>query len=107
MLTAGQLWELRQLLEQQRHFREEQLVQLRRTEMLGLLDGVDLEISQSLINGARSAMHDVLDALRRMDAGCYGVCRECQAQIPLHRLEILPQLTLCVTCQRAARLIAA
>jgi DnaK suppressor protein len=105
--SVRQLWELRRLLEQQRRFREEQLLQLRRTEALGLLEGVDLEISNSLINGARAAMHDVLDALERMDAGRYGRCRQCHTQIPLDRLEILPQLSLCMTCQRAERVRAA
>jgi DnaK suppressor protein len=95
------------MLEQQRRFRTEQLIQLRRTEALGLLEGVDREISTSLISGARAALHDVLEALRRMDTGCYGRCRQCQAQIPHERLEILPQLTLCMPCQRAEQASAA
>jgi RNA polymerase-binding transcription factor DksA len=36
-----------------------------------------------------------------MDRGHYGRCTHCDATIPLERLEILPAVALCMTCQRA------
>ncbi len=98
------------MLEQQRSFRTDQLAQLhteREARLRGATSGassraVDLEINASLAAGARAALHDVLDALRRMEAGCYGTCSHCLGPIELERLEILPQVALCMRCQRAA-----
>ncbi len=101
-LTGDQLETLRCMLHQQRSFRLDQLQQLRRTEEFGAAADVDREITASLAAGARSALRDVLLALRRMDEGTYGTCRECAAAIAPARLEILPQVTLCMSCQRAS-----
>jgi RNA polymerase-binding transcription factor DksA len=35
-----------------------------------------------------------------MRSGRYGRCVHCEATIPLERLEILPAVALCMTCQR-------
>lgn len=39
-------------------------------------------------------------ALRRMDEGSYGLCANCGKEIPLERLEALPQATLCIRCKK-------
>jgi DnaK suppressor protein len=39
------------------------------------------------------------DALRRIDAGTYGICDECGKQIPLSRLDAVPWATLCIDDQ--------
>jgi DnaK suppressor protein len=109
-LAAPELSLLRAMLEQQRSFRTDQLAELHAERAARLREvtsgmhprAVDLEINDSLAAGARAALHDVLDALRRMEAGCYGTCAECLAPIELERLEILPQVALCMRCQRAA-----
>jgi RNA polymerase-binding transcription factor len=103
-LTPSRLTALRTMLEEQRNFRIEQLAQLRDGNEPTLLRGVDREISDSLVAGARAALDDVLDALRRMDAGTYGICTDCQAPLPIERLEILPQVARCIACQRRATL---
>jgi RNA polymerase-binding transcription factor DksA len=36
-----------------------------------------------------------------MDDGRYGSCRRCGTTLEPARLEVLPQVSLCVTCQRA------
>jgi RNA polymerase-binding transcription factor DksA len=100
-LTAAQLAELRELLEQQRHFRLEQLDQLQTSEAPGDLSDGDREITDSLVAGARAALRDVVDALQRMDDGRYGSCRRCGTTLEPARLEVLPQVSLCVDCQRA------
>lgn len=98
-LSPEQIVTLREMLEEQRDFRLDQLEELRneRGTRAGDTDG---EIHDSLVAGARAALRDVLDALARMDAGRYGVCRECQQALPSARLEVLPQLALCMDCQR-------
>lgn len=39
-------------------------------------------------------------ALARIDAGTYGQCVNCGAQIPEERLEAMPWATLCIDCKR-------
>lgn len=48
----------------------------------------------------RNLARQILAALSRIDDGSYGVCQECDEQIPLKRLEIQPTSTLCVRCQQ-------
>jgi DnaK suppressor protein len=38
-------------------------------------------------------------ALKRMDAGSYGVCERCGQPIAAERLEALPYAAYCITCQ--------
>lgn len=99
--TAEELTQLRRMLEQQRDFRLDQLAQLRRLDRRKLVGPGGREIHDSLVAGARAALHEVLDALHRMDVGRYGACRECREPLELQRLEILPQVALCLHCQRA------
>ncbi len=42
--------------------------------------------------------HELEEALRRMDAGFYGVCVSCGCEIPAERLEARPMATMCVEC---------
>jgi DnaK suppressor protein len=102
-LTDSQLTLLRALLEQQRNFRCDQLDQLeqpRRPESVNRRSATEREITESLIAGARAALSDVLRALRRMDEGRYGTCRDCDAPLAIERLEVLPQVSQCMSCQR-------
>lgn len=101
-LTGEQLEILRSMLDQQREFRLDQLRQLDRTGGPGELGGIDREITASLVAGARAALRDVELALQRMAEGTYGLCRRCAAAIAPARLEVLPQVTLCMPCQRSA-----
>lgn len=97
-LTQTQLAVLRGMLEQQRRFRLDQLEQL---QQAGPRTGTDREINESLIAGARAALHDVVAALQRMAGGGYGLCRRCRTTLAVERLEVLPQVSLCMDCQRA------
>jgi RNA polymerase-binding transcription factor DksA len=103
-LQDFELVSLRELLEQQRSFRCDQLDQLRRSDYLGVRSKTDQEIRESLVAGARAALRDVLRALRRMDEGGYGPCQQCATPLPIARLEVLPQAALCMSCQREAEL---
>jgi len=56
----------------------------------------DLALEMNL----RRLLQATEDALRRMEQGSYGICANCGEQIPLERLEVLPQATLCIRCKR-------
>jgi RNA polymerase-binding transcription factor DksA len=60
------------------------------------------EVTEVLAAGARAALHDVLAALYRMDTGTYGICTDCGADLPIERLEVLPQVGQCLPCRRSA-----
>ena len=87
---------LRTALLQQRRFRREQLADLRVTAPG---DPAQEEVAETLRRGARVALAGIEAALERMERGRYGACVECGAPIPLERLEILPAVALCTTCQ--------
>jgi RNA polymerase-binding transcription factor DksA len=101
-MSKAELLSFRRLLEQRRDFRLAQLAQLRRLDERALLRGVDREVNDRLIRAARTALHDLQDALSRMDAGKYGTCRGCGGSVERERLQIVPQVALCASCQRTA-----
>jgi DnaK suppressor protein len=94
-VSARQLAAFRAQLDEQRRFRLEQLDELRTIDPHNAS-----EVTEVLAAGARVALHDVLAALYRMDAGTYGVCTDCGELLPLERLEVLPQVAQCLTCSR-------
>lgn len=46
-----------------------------------------------------ASLADVEAALERIESGTYGRCVECDEEIPVERLEILPATPVCVRCQ--------
>lgn len=60
---------------------------------------VERERDLALSAQAMSAVDDIDRALRRMDAGTYGVCERCGEPIPAERLAALPSASLCVKCK--------
>jgi len=59
------------------------------------------ELDMTLEENERTELAEVRDALARMDAGSYGVCTRCGAEIPAGRLEAVPAASLCMTCKQA------
>ena len=53
-----------------------------------------------LLDHARQQLHDIDQALARLDADTYGKCIECGQNIQPERLEIMPSAALCIDCQR-------
>ena len=84
---------------QQRRFRIDQLADLRNASAD---DRAQEEVRTTLRRGARIALAGIEAALARMDRGAYGTCVECATPIPVERLEILPAVDLCMTCQSAS-----
>lgn len=54
---------------------------------------------RSQIAEASQTMTALDDAIAAVDAGTYGSCRICGAEIPEERLEALPGTALCVSCK--------
>jgi DnaK suppressor protein len=52
----------------------------------------------ALLAAQRRHVADLDDALRRLEAGGYGVCERCGRPIPVERLEVLPSTRRCVAC---------
>jgi DnaK suppressor protein len=57
----------------------------------------DLEFT---LDARESAELDAVDAaLQRIEAGTYGVCTDCGADIPAARLHAAPETPRCISCQ--------
>jgi len=56
------------------------------------------EVVDALGNEAREEIAKISAALRRMDAGEYGVCIECGEKIAASRLEAYPYAVECIDC---------
>lgn len=65
----------------------------------GGTSNVDRELDLVLSAQARAAIAEIDRALAKIDAGTYGLCERCGAEIPHARLEALPHAALCVTCK--------
>jgi len=44
-------------------------------------------------------LHEIENAMRRLASGAYGLCRECEEQIPMKRLIAMPSAEFCIQCQ--------
>lgn len=56
------------------------------------------ELIQALGPRPRSHALQLIDALRRMDAGVFGFCAGCQGDISFERLSVIPETTVCADC---------
>jgi len=57
------------------------------------------ERDMALRSNAQDLLTQVDAALKRMDAGRYGICARCGKEIAADRLEALPYAIYCITCQ--------
>ena len=62
-------------------------------------DIIEREKSATLLEAMESKLADVEHALKVIEAGQYGICERCGAEIPQERLEVKPEATLCIKCQ--------
>ncbi|KQP73242.1 molecular chaperone DnaK [Microbacterium sp. Leaf288] len=58
--------------------------------------------SAGLREAARKELEQIDDALRRLNAGGYGVCADCGEPIPIARLRVRPFASRCVSCAERA-----
>lgn len=62
-------------------------------------EGREQEFGYLMNTRDREKMMKIADALRRLDAGEYGICEECGEPIGVKRLRAMPFATLCLRCQ--------
>ena len=74
---------------------------------IGRLTRQDAMQNQQMTLALRSRLEQqlarVAAALRRIDAGDYGICVACKQPIALRRLELMPETPLCVACQQSRK----
>ena len=56
------------------------------------------EVLMSLGDSSEQELAQIRQALQRIDDGSFFHCRECGADIPLARLELLPYTAHCIDC---------
>jgi len=59
----------------------------------------DRELDLLLGDREREKLRSIDEALDRIDDGEYGICEECEEEIPLGRLKVLPFARYCVRCK--------
>ena len=57
------------------------------------------ELDMILTDREKRKLHQIDDALDRIEDGIYGQCDECGVKIPRARLKVLPFAKFCVECQ--------
>ena len=111
-MTHSRHVELRQMLERRhrdlatqvqtkvRGFREIDTSDTSRAELSE--DKVQEDIDFALVQMQSQTMEKIAAALGRLEAGEYGMCRDCQQEIAEKRLLALPFATRCKDCQDSA-----
>ena len=78
-----------------------EIVELDQTAV-GRLSRMDSLQSQSMAKNLaereRTKLALILEALKRMEKGTYGICTECRAEIAYGRLAIFPETPTCTAC---------
>jgi RNA polymerase-binding transcription factor DksA len=57
-----------------------------------------IELQNQLNIRNNNKLHQINDALKRLDEKTYGVCLDCEEDIPEKRLSINPYILTCVSC---------
>jgi DnaK suppressor protein len=60
----------------------------------------DVETNASLVERAEERLKAIDDALLRLSRGRYGICEQCENEIAVERLKVLPFAIYCVDCQQ-------
>lgn len=63
---------------------------------------LDREIDYTLGENSEQVLAEIDAALKRIEAGTYGICTNCGREIPQERLEAYPWASLCIDCKREA-----
>jgi DnaK suppressor protein len=58
----------------------------------------DKGVNEHVLAQSRQTLERLKNALTRIDKGTYGVCVRCGTEIPLHRLQHVPEALVCVPC---------
>ncbi|MBB6480850.1 TraR/DksA family transcriptional regulator [Spirochaeta isovalerica] len=58
----------------------------------------DKGISEQLLRESKLRLEKLRNAMMRIENGTYGICIRCGNAIPPGRLEIIPEVLLCLSC---------
>ena len=58
---------------------------------------------EAIVGTLRETLNEIDDALRKLEAGTYGLCESCGEPIPEARLEAMPSARLCISCASKRR----
>src|SRR5277367_5773631 len=62
-------------------------------------DAYDRDFALNLLSQEQDALYEIEEALKRVDAGTYGICEMSGQPIPQARLEVIPFARFTVECQ--------
>jgi DnaK suppressor protein len=68
--------------------------------------GQERDLAIDALDRNSKLLREVRAALRRIDAGTFGICTGCEEAISLKRLAALPWTASCIVCQEAADSLA-
>lgn len=60
-------------------------------------------VNEARLGDVKRRLERMVNALARMDAGTYGSCLRCGKDIPLGRLQAVPESLICVPCAERKR----
>ena len=107
LVEQGKLLKEQELVEDDlEHLRELMLAEVDVEPDEGDAGVFERDKNAALIAVLERKLQDVNSALRSIDKGDYGTCARCGEPIEIERLEVKPDATLCVNCQREVERLA-
>ena len=89
-------------LSSSRHRTEEIAIERVPDSMDDVVLAGERELAMEAINREALVLQQVLDALRRLRLGTFGICAECDQPIAQKRLSVVPWAARCLACQEEA-----
>jgi DnaK suppressor protein len=109
LMTQERMQEYRRALEAKvtelssiRHRTEEIAIERVPDSMDDVVLAGERELALEAINREALVLRKLLDALKRVRQGTFGICTECDQPIAPKRLAAVPWAALCLTCQERA-----
>jgi DnaK suppressor protein len=100
---------IRRKLETERDLLQERIVDVtklldtREEHLTEVIDAAEAaserQLQSTLLSHSQQHLQEIETALRRLDAGTYGLCEHCGKPIRPERLGVLPYATICFKCQ--------
>lgn len=63
-------------------------------------DTCDQNFTANLLDSERQSLEEIDEALERIEADNFGVCKSCKQTIPEKRLQVRPASLFCLVCQQ-------
>lgn len=55
-------------------------------------------VNEAILSRSKARLVRLENAMERIEAGSYGICLKCKQDIPMGRLEAVPEALICVSC---------